>query len=1024
MAQQISDLVINLDVDSATFAEQVARIKGQLTGMADESEKSQSRIAQATERQATAFKQMGDAGARAANDMQEKQSAAADAMANDWKKTAAAVEETHQRVAAFNRKLQENSNSAAATGKQQDELTEVFFRQIDGAKRLTGETNSLATAQAQFRNARSQGMISQQDYLVLLSRTAERQKELSQEEEKASAARTRFIQSLKSQVAAQNLSNTEMLRFKAAQLGVSDAADIYIRKLDTAKTATRGLGIQSAAARRELGVLVGELARGNFGALQGSGITLANRAGWIEQLMTLRGLGIAGAVGGIAASIYGLSKAWYEGSQESVEFNKQLILTGNSAGKTAGQLAELAKSIAGNHGSQATSAAALAQVVGSGSFKGSQIESITRAAVAMQEATGKSVDETIKNFQKLYDSPTRGSAELNAQLNYLTAAQFEYISSLERRGDKETAGQVAADAYSRSEQQRSQQLLDNLGLVERAALATRNAFKGMWDELLNIGRGSGGDATKLQTMKDTLAEIQENSKQGIWGRFKNNAMGVDKAQLEANIKNLEFVVASQEGYNQKKAEFNQINKDGIEAQIAFNKYLDAGTTQAEKRALAQRDLNKAIADNAKAAKATQTLPESERVKLWSPEDIAKARAGIEKQFKDPKTPKAKGYTTPAGDKAEDSGQRDLLALQSQLSVLQQHKSITDTISQQRKELWSAEAQFSVLEAASRTRQLSLQEKSLLSSKGQVLELAQQKALLGDQIVAQEQLNKRMDAAAKYATQMAEKQSALTGSATMSDRMAGRESTFAQLRSGWKNAGGSLEDAGYQQQLKAAQDYYAEEDKLRGDWSSGVQKSWAEYADASTNTYEQMKSAGTAALNGLTSQLTTFLTTSKGSFKEFTVSILSMLSEILIKMALVNGVNSVTDAFGLTANADGGVYNSASLSAYSGSVVDRPTFFAFAKGGGVMGEAGPEAILPLRRGANGKLGVVAGNAGAGNPVFNNTIIVQSDGTTSAKSSGSNDGMSKAMMKMLDQFCQNNIAKAIRPGGQLFNAMKTR
>lgn len=74
MAQQISDLVINLDVDSATFAEQVARIKGQLTGMADESEKSQSRIAQATERQATAFKQMGDAGTRAANDMQEKQS--------------------------------------------------------------------------------------------------------------------------------------------------------------------------------------------------------------------------------------------------------------------------------------------------------------------------------------------------------------------------------------------------------------------------------------------------------------------------------------------------------------------------------------------------------------------------------------------------------------------------------------------------------------------------------------------------------------------------------------------------------------------------------------------------------------------------------------------------------------------------------------------------------------------------------------------------------------------------------------
>ena len=189
----------------------------------------------------------------------------------------------------------------------------------------------------------------------------------------------------------------------------------------------------------------------------------------------------------------------------------------------------------------------------------------------------------------------------------------------------------------------------------------------------------------------------------------------------------------------------------------------------------------------------------------------------------------------------------------------------------------------------------------------------------------------------------------------------------------------------------------------------------------------MKSAGTAVLNGLSSQLNTFLTTGKGNFKDFTTSILSMLSEILIKMSLVNGVNSLMGAFGwggVTANADGGVYKSASLSAYSGSVVDRPTFFAFANGGGVMGEAGPEAILPLRRGANGKLGVVAGSAGTGSPVFQNTIVIQSDGTASAKSSGGNDAMSGAMMKMLNQFCQDNITKALRPGGQLFNAMKTR
>lgn len=1023
MAQQISDLVINLDVDSASFSEQVARIRGQLKGMADESDKSQGRMARAAQLQAAALKQMGEAGVKAASDIQAKQSAAADEMAVAWKKSAQAVDETHRRVAEYSQKLQDTTTQTAATAKQQDELAEAFYREIDGARRLTSETQALAGMQGRLRAARGQGKISQQDYLALITRTTERQKELRLEEEKASAARVNFIQKLKSQVAAQNLSNAEMLRYKAAQLGVSDAADIYIRKLDAAKVATHGLGLQSAAARREIGILIGEAARGNFGALRGSGITLANRAGWIDQLMTLRGLGIAGVVGGITASVYALGKAWYEGSQESVEFNKQLILTGSYAGKTSGQLAELAKSIAGTHGSQATSAAVLAQVVGSGSFKGSQIESITRAAVAMQEATGKSVDETIKNFQKLYDAPTKGSAELNAQMHYLTAAQFQYISSLERRGDKEAAGQAAADAYSRAEQQRSQQILDNLGLVERAALATRNAFKGMWDELLNIGR-AGSDAATLQTMKDTLAEIQENGKQGLWGRFKNNSMGVDKAQLEANIKNLEFVIKSQEGYNQKKTEFNQINKDGIDAQVSFNKYLDAGTTQAEKRALAQKDLNKAIADNAKAAKATQTLAEDKRVRHWTPEEIATARAGIEKLYKDPNTPKAKGYVTPAGDRAEDNNQRDLLALQSQLEVLKQHKSVTDSISQQRKELWTAQAQFTVLEDAARNRQLSKQEQSLLASKQQVLQLANQKAILGDQIVAQEQLNKRMDTASKYVTQMAEKQSALANSATMSDRMAGRESTFAQLRSGWLNAGGTLQDAGYQQQLKAAKDYYAAEDQLRGNWKAGVEKSWADYSDAATNSYERMKNVGAAVLDGASSQLTSFLTRSGANFKDFTKSILSMLAEILVKMSLVNGAKGASNFFGLEFNANGGVYNSSSLSAYSGSIVDRPTFFAFAKGGGVMGEAGPEAILPLRRGANGKLGVVAGNAGGGSPVFHNTIILQSDGTVTSQTSGGSDAMNQAMMKMLDQFCQNNLVKAIRPGGLIFNAMKSR
>lgn len=118
--------------------------------------------------------------------------------------------------------------------------------------------------------------------------------------------------------------------------------------MEQAGKATHSLGLKSAAARQEIGVLIGELARGNLGALRGSGITLANRAGWIDTLMSPKGMMLGGVIGGIAASVYGLGKAWYDGQKEGEEFNRQLSLTGHYAGVTAGQLWTLSRAISGN----------------------------------------------------------------------------------------------------------------------------------------------------------------------------------------------------------------------------------------------------------------------------------------------------------------------------------------------------------------------------------------------------------------------------------------------------------------------------------------------------------------------------------------------------------------------------------------------------------------------------------------------------------------------------------------------------
>ncbi|WP_276353029.1 phage tail tape measure protein, partial [Escherichia coli] len=205
---------------------------------------------------------------------------------------------------------------------------------------------------------------------------------------------------------------------------------------------------------------------------------------------------------------------------------------------------------------------------------------------------------------------------------------------------------------------------------------------------------------------------------------------------------------------------------------------------------------------------------------------------------------------------------------------------------------------------------------------------------------------------------------------------------------YRNAEQTLTDS-FNRKLNENRRYWKEQELMQADWKNGAMRAFQNFtadADNAAGTAEQMF---TAAFNSAGNALATFCTTGKLNFKSFTASLLSDLAKIMSQMAIMQAVKGIGSAFGwgsaaaasVTPNADGGVYQSADLSRYSGSVVNRPTFFAFAKGAGVMGEAGPEAILPLRRGADGKLGVVADIGGSGMVMFapQYNIAINNDGT---------------------------------------------
>jgi lambda family phage tail tape measure protein len=181
-------------------------------------------------------------------------------------------------------------------------------------------------------------------------------------------------------------------------------------------------------------------------------------------------------------------------------------------------------------------------------------------------------------------------------------------------------------------------------------------------------------------------------------------------------------------------------------------------------------------------------------------------------------------------------------------------------------------------------------------------------------------------------------------------------------------------------LAAQQTYFSQVDAAQSNWSNGAADALQDYVDQAADVAGQTKQLFTSAFSGLEDGIVDFVKTGKLSFKDMADSIIEDLIRIQVRQAAAGFLSSAFSAFtgwgagsgtmtgfsegAMVANAKGGVYSSASLSSYSGGVYDTPQTFAFAKGAGIFAEAGPEAIMPLTRAADGSLGVRAiGGSGA-------------------------------------------------------------
>jgi lambda family phage tail tape measure protein len=211
-------------------------------------------------------------------------------------------------------------------------------------------------------------------------------------------------------------------------------------------------------------------------------------------------------------------------------------------------------------------------------------------------------------------------------------------------------------------------------------------------------------------------------------------------------------------------------------------------------------------------------------------------------------------------------------------------------------------------------------------------------------------------------------------------------------------------------------------------AGGTAAALTSYGDEIAKLGDHVASAWQNALKGTEDALVNFAMTGKLSFKELASSIVADLMRIAIQQAIMLPITLALRTAGLpfanggafsggnqvSVNANGNAFGSQGVTAFaSGGVVNRPTMFRHGGGLGVMGEAGPEAIMPLRRLGNGRLGVETTGSGGGTQNVVVNVSVEGGGS---QASG-DPGKANELGKLVANAVRVELVQQKRPGGLL-------
>ncbi|EKC4132771.1 phage tail tape measure protein [Salmonella enterica subsp. enterica] len=827
--------------------------------------------------------------------------------------------------------------------------------QLDDALKKQREAFS-RNAQAAWDSARAQIQAAQaarQQAQGAAARAAKEYEAAKAAEEEA-VALARHYDQMKKVNAEYGLSVSYREEYQKINARLKDAdmsAAVAKQRVAAAARAVTEAEAMEAAGKTKLSAAMSLISAGNYRISASARVAAASTrllSGALAMLGGPTGLAVMALVAGGTA----MWTAWDRAEQKTKALNAAMLESRNGMSLSLARLKQLNNGLGDTEGSMKAVTAAV-----KAGFTGDMLDRVSSLASQM-EALGGSADDLVRQLSSISGDPVKAMQAATQQGYEFNAAQIEQIATLARQG--KTAEAVA--------------------LVQKVILD---------DVTVRLG--------------EQQRKVQENI--GWWGKLKdavregfaaygNAQIATAKAQAAAAGVDMDAINAELQAKRDAQKKEENARAD------ALRKQQDAQLRQIKTEAELS-SLIKAGTDKTKlAAEATSMLTERYKAGKLSAEDYAAALRGVDRLY---------GEHKRAAKQAEyhdSEGVRRLAQLQQQTVVLKAQGQETERMSESQKKLLAFDQEI----ASYAGKKLTNAQQSVLAMQSQIRAQLELNAGI-EKENTQRRLALRLEQQVRdirsETTRLQQAQDNAVAQISLSDREYEQMVAVQQIREAFAQKQKALDDevkdhasAIWQTQTQALQEEMQKQvdivrqgaedrKKAEADFAGGAVAGMKNWLDRAGNYAQQTKELVSNTMGGLVNNITAALNGNKASWRDWGMMVIQTIEKIMVNAAIVNALKSLGGGLGgaggvwgsignfisgAVANARGGVYDSPGLSAYSSTIVDKPTLFPFAKGAGLMGEAGPEAILPLTRDSRGRLGVSASHEGHASPVINQHFSV--------------------------------------------------